>query len=160
MIKKWDWDKNEADPNTIAYTSHKKYWWICRCGESLEATPNVKSVTDGCNKCIESGVKLDEPGFVYLMKYSGGKNGDFFKIGISHNPKKRMAYLRKDFVYKYGKQAKIELIDTISLNTMREAYKLERAYHRLTKHRFTSEHQIDGYTEFFKESIIDEWGCV
>tara|TARA_R110001583_G_scaffold174047_1_gene328334 strand:- start:500 stop:1918 length:1419 start_codon:yes stop_codon:yes gene_type:complete len=160
MIKTWDWNKNDTDPNTITYRSNKKYWWICRCGESLEATPNKQSVTDGCSKCVESGISLDKPGFVYLMKYSGGKNGDFFKIGISHKPKKRMAYLRKDFVYKYGKQAKIELIDTISLNTMREAYKLEKAYHGLTKHRFTSEHQIDGYTEFFKESIIDEWGCV
>ncbi len=160
LIKKWDWNKNDADPNTIAHSSHKKYWWICRCGESLESTANTQCVTDGCSKCVESGISLDEPGFVYLMKYSGGKNGDFFKIGISHKPKRRMTILRQDFVYKYGKQAKIELIDTISLNTMREAYELEKAYHGLTKHRFTSEHQIDGYTEFFKESILDEWGCV
>ena len=160
MIQKWDWNKNDTDPNTIAHRNGTKYWWICRCGESLEATPGHQFKTDGCGKCVESGIKLDEPGFVYLMKYIGGKNGDFFKIGISHNPKKRMSYLLKDFVYKYGKTAQIELIDTISLNTMREAYTLEKAYHGLTKHRFTSEHQIDGYTEFFKDSIVGAWGSL
>jgi len=102
-------------------------------------------------------INLEDEGFVYLMKYVGGKNGDFFKVGISTKPERRRKNLEISFKARYGSHVHIEIIDEIKMDTMREAYELESKYHSLQNCRFHSEYDIDGYTELFSEDILDSW---
>ena len=160
LMRQWDFSKNTEDPTQIAQRSPKKLWWKCdNCSHSLHSAPKAREECYGCHQCSKGGINLDDEGFLYLMKYVGGKNGDFFKVGVSTNPERRLKNLEISFKGRYGSHVHIEIIDEIKLNTMREALELESAYHALPC-RFHSEHDIDGYTELFSEDILDSWRTI
>jgi len=158
LMRQWDFFKNTEDPAKIARRSPKKLWWNCdNCGCSIHSRPQAREECYGCNQCSTGGINLEDEGFVYLMKYVGGKNGDFFKVGISTKPERRRKNLEISFKARYGSHVHIEIIDEIKMDTMREAYELESKYHSLQNCRFHSEYEIDGYTELFSEGILDSW---
>ncbi|MBR3288576.1 MAG: hypothetical protein IKI71_02260 [Lachnospiraceae bacterium] len=61
LAKEWDYQKNKKlKPNKVAYSSAKKYWWICPKGhDSYLASPSHRINGTGCPICgnIRAGEK-------------------------------------------------------------------------------------------------------
>ena len=43
LVKEWDYDKNDQNPESYPHSSMKKVWWKCRSGHSWEATINNRT---------------------------------------------------------------------------------------------------------------------
>lgn len=161
LSKMWDYEKNIEDPLTVSSRSGLAHWFKCfQCDRSSLRTPNAVYHAHGCGYCAEGGIKLGEVGYVYLMKYEGGPNGTFFKIGVAHNVKNRRSVLQVSFREANGSHCSVKVLDKKRYQTMKEAMDVEKQYHSLSQHRFKTEKKFDGYTEMFAESILDEWGSI
>ncbi len=52
LIKEWDYDKNNINPNAISKGCNKKVWWKCKFGHSWEAAVNSRTnMESGCPYC-------------------------------------------------------------------------------------------------------------
>lgn len=51
LAKDWDYGKNSVTPDSVAYGSDKKYWWICSNGHSYECSINNRRAGQSCYYC-------------------------------------------------------------------------------------------------------------
>ena len=53
LLKEWDWEKNDINPNDIPAQCNKKVWWKCSvCGNEWNAVIQSRSKFGyGCPKC-------------------------------------------------------------------------------------------------------------
>ena len=71
LLKEWDYENNNLDPNKIGEFSNKKANWICsRCGNRFQQIISRRSNGSGCPKCnSEKNTSFGEQIlFYYLLK--------------------------------------------------------------------------------------------
>lgn len=51
LLQFWDYDKNAINPDSIAYGSDKKVWWLCENGHSYESSINNRRFGQACPIC-------------------------------------------------------------------------------------------------------------
>lgn len=82
LLKQWDAEKNELNPELLAAKTHKMGWWLCEKGHSWQAViRNRVSKNSGCPYCTSKKVL---PGFNDLRtaeprladEWDTDKNGD------------------------------------------------------------------------------------
>ena len=122
---------------------------ICREHGVFEKTPDNhchKTKPQGCPKCVEYfGYRDSLPGYLYLMS---SECGTLMKIGISNNPKRRHAQLKRITPFP------IKNISQIRFEIGREARDAERNAHLFFSRAGLS--GFDGCTEWFHwdDSVI------
>lgn len=57
LLKEWDYEKNEMNPDEIVYTHSNKIWWTCECGHSYHAMLSSRILNNtGCTYCTNQKV--------------------------------------------------------------------------------------------------------
>ncbi len=52
LVEEWDYEKNgNLKPEMVMRGSHKKIWWIGKCGHSWLTTPHIRTKGKGCPIC-------------------------------------------------------------------------------------------------------------
>jgi len=57
LANEWNYEKNGTlSPNMVTPTSHKKVWWLGKCGHEWQATVNHRARSRGCPICSNSQI--------------------------------------------------------------------------------------------------------
>lgn len=61
LLKEWNYEKNDINPNNITYGYGKKVWWLCEKGHEWQATVNSRTyMGSGCPVCDGKKVVKNE----------------------------------------------------------------------------------------------------
>lgn len=87
LVKEWDAEKNDCDPNEIMSHSHYRAWWICPFGHSYQAWMGNRcgEARSGCPVCDkENHTSFPEQAvFYYIQKsFPDAINSDRSQIGM------------------------------------------------------------------------------
>ena len=105
---------------------------------------------------------VDTPTSLYLLKYerSVESRKKFYKIGITS--RKSLSSRLRELQSAVNKSSNynaytVSEVDHLSLESWRDARRLERLFHSYEGLRFRPNEKFDGYDEMFKEGILGKW---
>lgn len=146
--------------NTIYNGMRERLTLICRKHGQFEQTPyeHLKSVT-GCTHCgreLSAGYSASEykkkaknGSHLYIFKFNDGLS-DFYKIGISKHPERRLKELKRD--------GDLEFLEGNSyfFENSEEAWYIEKDVHQMLGfYKYQPVNNFGGFTECFKSVNID-----
>lgn len=79
--------------------SRSRFIALHSCGNEAETTYGDAKRYGGCHACTKYGYKDDRPGYLYHLK---SKCGNYLKVGITHNPKRRFQELRRSTPFSFS----------------------------------------------------------
>jgi len=156
----------QGDANLITVGNNKKLLWKCLvisdnpCGNIWEATGNHRYNGTGCPECAESGFKVGEPGYCYLLEYQFSDGVVRYKQGITNNEVKYRLARLKSAVNKVFPETKVTLIGQIYFDVGQDALDLENHFKSISEIRWTPEQNFEGSTEMYAEGILEVWVSV
>jgi len=143
----------QGDANLIVAGTNKKLDWKCiTCDHTWKVGGNDRVSGNGCAVCATSGYDPSKIGYVYIHQYIDETN-HWLKCGITGKPTDRFKQLSRAAS---RVNIEVEQLDIYTFDDGWLAQTCERELLDTLELRFTSEYNIEGKSEFFKYSALEE----
>jgi len=151
----------QGDATKLIAGTTNKLLWKCLvrdnpCGRKWITRGNARARGSGCPACAESGFKVEEPAYCYLLKYQFSDGTIRYKQGITNDVKRRVSQLSCE-VNKVFPETKVTLIGQKYFEVGRDAKNLETYFLSLEDIRWTPDKKFDGFNEMYAEGILEAW---
>jgi DNA-directed RNA polymerase subunit RPC12/RpoP len=142
-----------GDANLIIAGTNKKLDWKClTCKSEWKTTGGNRVAGKGCSACANSGYDPSQIGYVYIHQYIDETN-HWLKCGITGKPTDRFKQLSRAAS---RVNIEVEQLDIYTFDDGWIAQQCEQELLNSLELRFNSEYDIEGNSEFFKYSALEE----
>ena len=143
----------QGDAKLIVAGTNKKLDWKCSvCNEGWKTTGSHRVEGTGCPNCATLGYDPSKIGYVYIHQYVDDTT-HWLKCGITGKPADRFKQLSRAASIV---NIEVEQLDIYTFDDGWLAQTCERELLDTLELRFTSEYDIEGKSEFFKYSALEE----
>ena len=143
----------QGDATLIVAGTNKILDWKCiTCEYTWKVGGNDRASGKGCSACANTGYDPSQIGYVYIHQYIDETN-HWLKCGITGKPTDRFKQLSRAAS---RVNIEVEQLDIYTFDDGWIAQQCERELLNSLELRFNSEYDIEGNSEFFKYSALEE----